>query len=415
MIRKVAWFVFFAVLAVSCLDEPDCFNLNNNFVGISFRKLSDNVQDTIIFVSVSAEGADSIFIDQPTQVNGTLKLPIDYLRDTTTISFQRVGQGGTVATNTLVLGYSAKAQFVSQDCGERFVVSDLHVVSSDFDSTRLVSAAPSKSVSSNSGNIIIYRCPVTNYVKFSFRQLYTDTVKLGKAMSVKINGITAAYSPSELFYEDATTSSVRLPLDPSGNSTQFDFSIDGAGDSTITVTYNKVEETRYVICGPQEFYTNLTVQSSEFPITRVVKDSLQDPPITNIAFLKCPSTNLVKMVFKASTAANAANQSVTINKITADYTPEIFYQDTTVNSITLPLNLEADQTNFSIEFNNSGTPQIKELDLKYVRNSPYHEDCPDQLINSLEVLQPTGFTTTPVVNDNTVKFPTVNNIAIVND
>ena len=58
--KKVAWFVFFAIIAVSCLDEPDCFQLNNNVVIVAFGIVGGGA-DAIALNGITAPGVDGVF------------------------------------------------------------------------------------------------------------------------------------------------------------------------------------------------------------------------------------------------------------------------------------------------------------------------------------------------------------------
>src|SRR5688572_21067283 len=104
MLKKTAWFVFLLVAGVSCLDEPDCYSLNNNVIGISFKKLSDNKADTLFVKRLIAGGTDSIFHENVfiTKVD---RLPLNYYENETVFHFEGVNK-----TYDLHLKYSAKAQ-----------------------------------------------------------------------------------------------------------------------------------------------------------------------------------------------------------------------------------------------------------------------------------------------------------------
>ena len=94
MIRKVAQYSFFALLAVSCLDKPDCYNLNNNVIGISFRKIADNRADTVALLGITVNGTDSVFY--PDVLATGLELPLDVLSAESNVSFQFLGISGPV-------------------------------------------------------------------------------------------------------------------------------------------------------------------------------------------------------------------------------------------------------------------------------------------------------------------------------
>lgn len=403
MIKKAAWFVFFALMAVSCLDTPDCYNLNNNIVGISFRKLADGKADTVGIYNVSAGGTDSIFYEL--QLATGISLPVNYLQNQTDFTFQM-----ETGVHVLSLSYSAKAQYVSEECGERYVVSGMKLLNADFDSTRVVSTSLTNPASTN---IIVYRCPITNYVKFSFRQLYADTVSLGYTMNVPITGITDDYSGT-VFYPDDTTSAVRLPLNIAATSTQYNFDFADGTSNTITLDYKSYENTLFSVCGPQKFYGSLTIQNTDFDKYKIVTDTIQDPPLTNIAILKCPQTNLVGIAFKASTSSGARSDTLDILSITDDYSGNTYYADSSTTSLILPLNTGANSTTFLITLEDGSS--VKTLTFQYTRTSQeLQEVCdPFTIITGLSATA-SGFTVVPITTANqTIKFPPVTNVSLVN-
>jgi hypothetical protein len=147
MVKKTGWFVFFALLAGACLDEPECFSLNNNIIGITFKNITDGTADTTTFESIKAEGIDGTFGATANKVY----LPLNYFQDHTTFFFKQKYASGTtdLQSDTIELQYDAKVQFVSPDCGERFVLTNLTIVRHTFDSVRLVSAIPSNVAGGN--------------------------------------------------------------------------------------------------------------------------------------------------------------------------------------------------------------------------------------------------------------------------
>lgn len=404
MIRKVAWFLFFAVLAVSCLDEPDCYNLNNNIVGISFRKLADNKADTLAIVGVTIEGTDSIF--HSFRLVTGLELPLNFYTSESDIVIEMLDRETTVA-KTLSLGYNSRIQFVSEDCGEKFVISDLDVIASDFDSVRVVNSSPGNTPTTN---VIVYRCPVTDLMRIGFRQLFMDEDSLGDPLDVFVNGIAADFLTNPLYSQD-TASSFLLPLNPESAGAQYEFDFT-SGSGTLEVGYRAVDSTRYALCGPQTFFADLAIVASDFDITTVVKDSIQDPPVTNIMLQRCPDTNLVRIAFKESAEEGAPDVPVTITGITAEHTPEVFYSDSTVSSVTLPLNEQADITRYSIGFEDSTV----DIELGYDRTPVvYHEVCNRMTFTSLHI-NSSGFESDPQVPDDEINFPAnTTNVAIILD
>ena len=405
MIKKVVWFLFFALLAVSCLDEPDCYNLNANVIGISFKKIADGKADSIALYSISMDGTDSLFYD--TSLVTDIQLPLNYLQNQALITFLRFNDLGPYI-NSVSLGYDAQAQFVSEDCGERFVVSNLHVLSSDFDSTRLVNSSPTQNPSTN---IIIYRCPIPNVVRFSFRQLNTDEEDtIGSAFNVLVNGIEDDFS-NIIYRYSQPTSTVRVPINEESNSTTFNMDLGDLGNTFLTLNYNTTSQALYIPCGEQKFFSNLTMPTitTEFDSVAIVNDSIQDPPLTNITFFKCPVTNLARIVFRESTASTN-NISVDILKITADYTTEEFYINQKASSVELPLNEAANTTTFTFTLASAGE-RVLTVNYNTAQNL-YHEVCNQTEMSSLSIGSHSGFANDPLLIDSTVTFPTQNNIAV---
>ena len=147
---------------------------------------------------------------------------------------------------------------------------------------------------------------------------------------------------------------------------------------------------------------------SEFDKVQLVKDSIQDPPLTNVVFYKCPTTNRVKIVFRQN-ANSSASAPVNILKITADYTPEEFYvNQSNVYTVELPLNEGANNTTYTFTLDKG----VRTLQLSYNRSfNQYHEVCDQTEMTSIAITA-TDFSASQVL-DAASKFPTVNNIAVI--
>jgi hypothetical protein len=120
-------------LQSACLDEPDCYALNNNYVGITFKDVATNSSVSVDDVVVLS---DTKLIIDTTTTSGVV-IPLNYFLQSTDYT---ISAADTVYHITL--GYKSQSQFVSNECGVRFVVSELSVISHDFDSVRLVNAVP---------------------------------------------------------------------------------------------------------------------------------------------------------------------------------------------------------------------------------------------------------------------------------
>src|SRR5690606_15941266 len=136
MIKKGIWLVFLCVVAVSCLDEPDCFLLNNHIMGIAFKKIDTGGADTVAITGVAPFPE---IVTRDTVSTTRLFLPLNYFQDETTLFIKDLE-----STRYLRVGYRAQVQFVSEKCGEKFVLTDLTVLEHSFDSVRLVTNVPTR-------------------------------------------------------------------------------------------------------------------------------------------------------------------------------------------------------------------------------------------------------------------------------
>ena len=130
--------LIFLIMAAGCLDEPDCYQLNNHIVGIGFKKLVDSTNDTVSLIDIQTVEPPLSFLEDTTDVSRRL-LPLNYFKNETTYLFHEFD-----TVRMLRLGYVSQAQFVSEDCGEKFVLSGLRVIEHTFDSVRLVSDFPTR-------------------------------------------------------------------------------------------------------------------------------------------------------------------------------------------------------------------------------------------------------------------------------
>lgn len=164
MAKRIFPSLFILLLALSCLEEPDCIALNNNIVGLTFVSLDDEVGDTITIDSIFINYQKVLYTVDDGQVTyqsftdttedasitvSSLVLPLDYFENETTFVF---GFGDD--NDTLKLSYDVQVQYVSEDCGERYILSKLQAEGIGIDSLRVVSNKPGNSTSSK--NVEIY-------------------------------------------------------------------------------------------------------------------------------------------------------------------------------------------------------------------------------------------------------------------
>ena len=140
--KKWFFLIIVGLLVVSCLDEPDCLRLADSVLVVSFKKL-DNTKDTVILYTVTAESngqvSDSVFYDYGNEPEAdTLRgvavlLEVNPYGNSTKFIFEMEG-----VQKFLEVGYNATVRFVSEDCGSETIVSALKIMSTDFDSVRVV-------------------------------------------------------------------------------------------------------------------------------------------------------------------------------------------------------------------------------------------------------------------------------------
>lgn len=388
----------------ACFEDPDCIGLKNNLITVSFKKLFDRKADTVGVYGVSISGTDSIF-SQLRYTDG-VTLPLNFSQNQQVIDFNLL-----TGQYSLTANYKAKAQFESPDCGPRFIFSDLEVTQHNFDSLSLVNSVPGEEPGVS--NINVYRCPYTNNVKIGFRQLFADTEVNGQALQQDLFGVRLDYS-SLIYWPDTLISAVTLPLNLNTTSTQVVFDTKTAGLLQLGLNYTITPQTLFEVCGEQRFISNLTITGSDFDIARINKDSIADPPVTNVLLLRCPDTNLIKM--KLTAAAGGSAVPFDISKVTASYSSEIYYADSTTSSLTLPLDKDQAQTDFTLEFvGANNTITTKHISVGYARTSAtYHEACNQTLFSNLTILS-SDFTTAPIIRNDSIQFPTVDNIEVVNN
>jgi len=273
--KKWFWIVLVLMVAGSCLDEPDCLDLNNAYVGISFKKMFDGKADTVALVGIYSQASDSIFY--PFSLATDIQLPLNQFASQTEYLFDKAYD----IDNSLVLTYENNpVEFIAEDCGNRYVLSSLEVASHDFDSLKIISnvlsAAPEK-------NIEVYRCPRTNQAKVAFRQRVSE---VEKADTVYLESLVTDFPSSFFIPANDTLSYIYLPLNPDKASTQYSFGFkDGSGYS-ITFSYVRTAWNQFEnACGTLTLFSELSAVH-DFSEVRITKDSIQDPPTTNVAIFK---------------------------------------------------------------------------------------------------------------------------------
>jgi hypothetical protein len=260
--KKTGLFTFTLIVAVSCLNEPDCYQLNNDTVVIYFKIIgggTDNYQLT----SIQSPDTDIVFYGDTTV--SIIALPLNPKTEETFYTLH-----GVEGDDTLNFGYKRQVQFVSEECGERYYFQDLDVLEHDFDSVRIVNAiATPTPLPSGAKNIEIYRCAITNLMGLSFKD------------STVVDGITSDFT-TIVVPPDVKLKNFVLPLNINDSTTTYEFDL---GDKlrTLKVRYSRTGRTFANQCGPQTFFSDLHVNGAVTDMTYVISnDSIQDLPIKNI-------------------------------------------------------------------------------------------------------------------------------------
>jgi hypothetical protein len=352
-VKNISWFIFFILFAVSCLDQPDCFRLNNDLVGISFHVLGSNSEDVISINSIKVNGVTA-FENLETSADISF-LPIRLDRSTNTANISILSKGVEKQIN---LSYDSKVQFVSEECGVRYIYSSLELIDHDFDRLDIVNNSPGRD--SSSVNIIIYRCPEPDSVGIALYQLTLPASGKTTSRSLPAGFNSVNVDGAGNYYTEDTLSTLELPVNVLVNKANyvFDFADDFGYTQnirTLSLGYAVVEEVRYEACGLQKFVNELSIQPSEgiaFDSASIIVQSgdtlniLTDPVSTNINLYRCPPTNVVQVAFFTAEAA----VSKTITSITSDYSGEVLYADTRASRVQLPLNPNATSTVFTIQY-----------------------------------------------------------------
>ena len=265
---QILIFCISGLLLGSCYEDPECINLRNDFVGITFKKLFDRKVDTVGIVGIKVSGSDEVFYEL-VNAGGTIELPLNVNSATQSIDFDLLR-----GSFSMLLGYTSQPQFESKDCGPRFVLSGLKVLQHDYDSVNVISSVPVASGGGN--NIDIYRCPITNNLKLAFRQLYADEKPNGVELKEKFYGMSMGYLPY-IFYPNSEIGTAVLPINTESNSTSILIDSKENGISTLNVSYSRTPASLFDVCGSQNFINDIQVSgTSSYDIIKVQKDSITD-------------------------------------------------------------------------------------------------------------------------------------------
>jgi hypothetical protein len=403
-------------LGASCLDNPDCFQLNNNILGVSFKVIGSGAADTLTITRINASSGSGLTLTDTTKKTGSnnLSLPLNNFVDTTAFTFYT-----TRGQKFLSVGYQVKTQFVSEDCGSKFVLSDLKVVRHNFDSVRVVSSSPA--TASGGSNVEIYRCPVTNFFGITHYQLTYSSNKKASVVSTKPYENIQAVNTSGGILQSSSTGTTLLPVDLKNDSTNYVFRVDSEVAKHLKVTYTKTSEVRYRACGEQTYITNLKIKSTDFDSISFAQDangnavtSLSDPAKISLRVFDCPDLKQMQVVFrKRVNATTLADTVAVVKRARADFmTEDLIPVDTTAASaMILPLNPSATQVTYQVELKGG---KVISFTLTYsVNNTFFKKACSDiPLIFGL-AKQGDNANVNVVQNGTIIQYPPVTNLEII--
>lgn len=401
--KRFSWFAFFAIFSAACLDDPDCFQLDNNVLGITFRVIGTGQGDSVRIENLNEAGEIEDIVVTSITTN------LNYFKEEEVIEFR-----GPEQTNALRFSYTVKNQFISEDCGSSFELSDLRILQHNFDSARVVSSTPTKT---GGTNIEIYRCPETDTLVIDFNQLYattngiTVTNRRSAFISHPFETVTTNRFPKPVYAGRAAR--LKLPVDTTENEITYKFIFEGIEDSLV-LSYDRVREKLYRPCGIQTFIRNLTYEGHTFDSVSFGLNaddepvrSLQDPHITNIRVFDCPKTNLMQVGFKRGTAS----APVTIKSITADHFEGKLLKDPiTTATLQLPVDLASDRSIFYIQYQDD---TMDTLNVSYIRSDiRLFNACENPVVSNLQEVQNLPDNITVVPAQTRLQFPPVTNVEI---
>lgn len=413
-LKKSSWILFFGVMAFSCLDKPDCFRLYNDQIGVSLKVLGTNKADVVTLTGVEIEGVGNILSANASA--SSFLIPLNYLTDQTGVAIASDKINGTI-----LLKYLSQAQFVSDECGPRYILSGLEVnQQTGFDSVRVLTGEVGNPPVIN---LEIFRCPTTNLVKMDFYQLYVTGTgkKTSQPLSLSIDHVQALYS-GEISNAGSVTSTITVPVNLVVGSSDFKITHGGQPD-TVSLTYTLTQEERYNVCPAKMYVSGLEVTSPDFDSVSIAVvdkkkvDAPQDPATTNVLIFKCPQTNLMRVSFKTPKGESFVSASTTFNKITTNFSADKFYEDKTASSVELPINAGAltAEYYFDIKVNDGEPAQLDTLRVSYdAFNKTIFNACGVQKVYDNLNVTFTDFTlASPAVPKDSIQFPSVTNIEII--
>jgi hypothetical protein len=149
MVKHILPFLVILFIALSCLEEPDCIGLNNNYVGITFKDSAGNA-DTLAVGQLILIGKETsvLFLEEDTVTSAVVVL--NYFEKESNFLLRVADKD-----YDLKMTYGSQAQFVSEDCGERYVLSKLEATSATIRQITVTSQTPGSNASSKNLEIVL--------------------------------------------------------------------------------------------------------------------------------------------------------------------------------------------------------------------------------------------------------------------
>jgi hypothetical protein len=374
--KKATWFIFLLIIIMSCLNDPDCFRLNQNIVGISFRVMGSSKSDTLRMYEIAATNTDDLFYEN-TEATG-IGLPLDYT--TTQTQFVILSTRGY---DTISFSYEVDAQFVSEECGSKFAVKNLAVIPGySFDSMRVINPHAGTTAG---GNIEIFRCPRTDTMAIAFRQLTLSRgTSSSQSLFVGTNGITPEFT-GETLYENQSVSVIYLPVNLNDTLMVVNFDQVENGARQLILSYKLIDTVRYRPCGRQIFPESMVINpvSPELSFDSVghalengvrIK-SVRDPFDPMINIYRCPELDIAGIYFR--NRGGTRDSTVSLTNVTVDFQETNYAPADSTNFVRVPLNKNNTATTVFFTFENGDTKTIT-FRYRTVQHTRYKNACSDQ-------------------------------------
>jgi hypothetical protein len=134
----------FCLLATACFNEPTCLFTSSNQVRIAFRKVQNGLTDTLQVRGVVVTGIDSTYYENR-EVTRVL-LPLNPEEETVLFFFDVEGEDQVMS---MLLSYKVITRVLSPTCGIEKEYLDLRVVSTNFDSVRVINKTIDRNIATN--------------------------------------------------------------------------------------------------------------------------------------------------------------------------------------------------------------------------------------------------------------------------